>query len=44
VDARPRRRIESVVLDGDIREQWLLDVRDFFANHAWYSEMGIPWT
>lgn len=43
VDARPRHRIESVVLDGEIREQWRLNVRDFFAKHAWYSEMGIPW-
>jgi hypothetical protein len=43
VDARPRRRIESVVLDGDIRGQWLLDVWDFFAKHAWHSELGIPW-
>lgn len=43
VDARPRRRIESVVLDGDIREDLLSDVRDFFAKRAWYAEMGIPW-
>jgi chaperone BCS1 len=43
VDARPRRRIESVVLDGDIRDHLLQDVQDFFAKRAWYAEMGIPW-
>jgi len=43
VDARPRRRIESVILDGNIREQLLQDVRGFFAKRAWYAEMGIPW-
>lgn len=42
-DARPRRRIDSVVLDGDIRDQLLDDVQDFFAKRAWYAEMGIPW-
>jgi chaperone BCS1 len=43
VDAQPRRRIESVVLDGDIRDHLLQDVQDFFAKRAWYAEMGIPW-
>jgi mitochondrial chaperone BCS1 len=43
VDARPRRRIESVVLDGDIRNLLLHDVQNFFAKRAWYAELGIPW-
>jgi chaperone BCS1 len=42
-DARPRRRIDSVVLDGEIRGRLLDDVQDFFAKRAWYADMGIPW-
>ncbi len=42
-DARPRRRIDSVVLADDIRDHLLNDVQDFFSKRAWYAEMGIPW-
>ncbi len=42
-DARPRRRIDSVVLDGEIRDRLLDDVQGFFQKRAWYAQMGIPW-
>lgn len=42
-EARPRRRIESVILNGEIRDQLLNDVRDFFGRRSWYAQMGIPW-
>lgn len=42
-DARPRRDITSVVLDGEIRQRLLDDVRSFFSKRSWYAQMGIPW-
>lgn len=42
-DARPRRAIDSVVLDGQIRQRLLEDARGFFAKRSWYAQMGIPW-
>ena len=42
-DSRPRRRIDSVVLDGDLRERLLADIDEFFARRQWYAELGIPW-
>lgn len=42
-DARPRRAIDSVVLDGQIRQQLLDDVQSFFAKRSWYAQIGIPW-
>ncbi len=42
-DARPRRAIDSVVLDGQIRQSLLEDARGFFAKRSWYAQMGIPW-
>jgi mitochondrial chaperone BCS1 len=42
-DARPRRAINSVVLDGDIRQRLLDDAQAFFVKRSWYASMGIPW-
>ena len=42
-DARPRRAIDSVVLDGDIRQRLLDDAQSFFVKRSWYAQMGIPW-
>lgn len=42
-DARPRRAIDSVVLDGEIRQRLLDDVQKFFSKRSWYAQMGIPW-
>jgi chaperone BCS1 len=42
-DARPRRAIDSVVLDGGIRQHLLDDVQAFFAKRSWYAQIGIPW-
>jgi chaperone BCS1 len=42
-DARPRRAIDSVVLDGEIRQHLLDDVQAFFAKRSWYAQIGIPW-
>ena len=42
-DARPRRAIDSVVLEGDIRQRLLDDAQGFFEKRNWYASMGIPW-
>lgn len=42
-DARPRRAIDSVVLDGDMRQRLLNDAQAFFEKRNWYASMGIPW-
>ena len=42
-DAKPRRRLDSVVLEGDIRERLVADIRQFFNRRQWYADMGIPW-
>ena len=42
-DSRPRRGIDSVVLDGDLRERLLADIDQFFGRRQWYAELGIPW-
>lgn len=42
-DAKPRRRLDSLVLAPGIRETIVADIRQFFSRRAWYAEMGIPW-
>ncbi|KAG5457031.1 MAG: P-loop containing nucleoside triphosphate hydrolase protein [Olpidium bornovanus] len=37
------RPIDSVVLDGDLAQEILRDVRDFLANGKWYNDRGIPY-
>ena len=41
--SRPRRPIESVLLDKNVKERLLLDAKDFLKTETWYSERGIPW-
>ncbi|CAG8441676.1 3125_t:CDS:2 [Ambispora leptoticha] len=40
---RKRRILDSVILDKDIKEKIVRDVRDFINNGKWYYEMGIPY-
>lgn len=40
---RRRRPIDSVVLDRDIGERILADVKEFKRNPAWYQDRGIPY-
>ncbi|MCS6997254.1 MAG: AAA family ATPase [Casimicrobiaceae bacterium] len=42
-DAKPRRRLDSLVLAPGLREQLVADIRQFFDRRAWYAQMGIPW-
>ena len=38
-----KRPLESVVLDGGIKESLVTDVKDFLASSSWYYDRGIPY-
>lgn len=41
--ARKRRPLSSVILNGNISEDIVGDVREFIASSAWYHQRGIPY-
>jgi len=43
VQRRLPRSMDSVILDGDIIESLLTDLRWFFGASTWYSDHGIPY-
>jgi mitochondrial chaperone BCS1 len=42
-DSKPRRSLDSVVLDAGVAKRLRDDIHDFFARRDWYAQMGIPW-
>lgn len=40
---KPRRPIESIILDGSLLDSIVDDMRDFYAAKDWYQDRGIPW-
>ncbi|KAJ7596071.1 P-loop containing nucleoside triphosphate hydrolase protein [Mycena floridula] len=42
VATRPKRALDSVVLDPGIKEMVIEDAQDFLESKSWYSERGIP--
>jgi mitochondrial chaperone BCS1 len=42
-DSKPRRSLDSVVLDEGVVKRLHDDIHDFFARRDWYAQMGIPW-
>jgi len=42
-EPRRRREFESVILDNDIAERILSDVKEFLASREWYSMRGVPY-
>jgi mitochondrial chaperone BCS1 len=42
-DSKPRRSLDSVVLDEGVVKRLRDDIHDFFARRDWYAQMGIPW-
>ncbi len=42
-DSRPRRQINSVILEGETAQQLISDVQEFFQRRQWYADLGIPW-
>lgn len=41
--SRQRRSIETVVMDGDQRDQIVEEIDEFWKSREWYTERGIPW-
>jgi chaperone BCS1 len=42
-DSKPRRSLDSVVLDEGVAQRLHDDIHEFFSRRAWYAQMGIPW-
>jgi len=42
VASRPKRPLNSIVLDPGVKELILEDAKDFLGSRAWYAERGIP--
>ena len=40
---RQIRPLNSVVLDGDVGERLVQDVKDFIDSPAWYRQRGVPY-
>lgn len=43
VDTKPRRSLESVVLDVGVAKRLHADIHEFFSRREWYAQLGIPW-
>ncbi|KAH9919128.1 P-loop containing nucleoside triphosphate hydrolase protein [Fomitopsis serialis] len=41
--ARPKRPLNSIVMDPGVKERLLNDARNFLACRKWYSDRGIPY-
>ncbi|KAG8819120.1 hypothetical protein FRC17_010602 [Serendipita sp. 399] len=41
--SRPKRPLDSVILDDGLKEMVLQDCQEFMASEQWYSERGLPW-
>ncbi len=42
-DSKPRRSLDSVVLDEGVAQHLHDDIHEFFSRREWYAQMGIPW-
>lgn len=42
-DTKPRRSLDSVVLDTGVAQRLHDDIHEFFARRDWYAQLGIPW-
>ena len=40
---RPKRRLQTVVLDDDIKKRLMEDANEFLRSEQWYADRGIPW-
>jgi mitochondrial chaperone BCS1 len=42
-ESKPRRSLDSVVLEAGVAKALHDDIHEFFSRRAWYAQMGIPW-
>lgn len=42
ITSRPKRPLNSIILDAGVKEGILEDARDFLDSKEWYSDRGIP--
>lgn len=42
VACRPKRSMNSIVLDPGVKDRLVSDARDFLKSKNWYAERGIP--
>lgn len=42
-ESKPRRSLDSVVLEEGVAKRLHDDIHEFFARRQWYAQMGIPW-
>lgn len=42
-DSKPRRSLDSVVLEEGVARLLHDDIHEFFGRRQWYASMGIPW-
>jgi mitochondrial chaperone BCS1 len=42
-DSKPRRSLDSVVLEEGVAQRLRDDIHGFFNRQPWYAQMGIPW-
>ncbi len=42
-DSKPRRSLESVVLEAGVARRLHDDIHAFFSRRDWYARMGVPW-
>jgi chaperone BCS1 len=42
-DSKPRRSLDSVVLEAGVAQRLRDDIHEFFTRRDWYVQMGIPW-
>ena len=42
-DSKPRRSLDSVVLEAGVAKRLHDDIHEFFSRREWYARMGVPW-
>ena len=42
-DSKPRRSLDSVVLEAGVAKRLHDDIHEFFSRREWYGRMGVPW-
>ncbi|KAI8086045.1 P-loop containing nucleoside triphosphate hydrolase protein [Halteromyces radiatus] len=41
--SRPKRPLSTIVIPSNVKQQLVLDTKEFLASEQWYSDRGIPY-